>query len=415
MKDIHIIGAGINGLCSAYFLNENGKSVCIIDQDLEKEGSSFGNAGMIVPSHFVPLASPGMVAKGLKYMFSGSSPFYIKPSFNYQLWKWMYEFYKHSNKRHVNKSAELIWQLNESSKLLYRDIVQREKFEVDFEEQGLMSIYKTPKARDAEKSIAKIAKKIGLRLEQLDAQEVNRKQQGIGVKALGAIFYPDDAHIHSNAFTRSMRRLLKERGVEFKEAKVLGFEYEKDNIKSIRSENEIIDVSELLICAGSWTARLLRKMQIPFLIQDGKGYSITLENANPNLRIPSILSEDHVAMTPMGNRLRITCVLEISNISPKISYPRLQSSLASVSKYFPEIHPSLNPPDKDIWIGYRPLSPDGLPYIGSLYGFENLYINTGQGMMGMSLGPISGKLISEEILQGHKSIETDKLNPGRFS
>ena len=181
----------------------------------------------------------------------------------------------------------------------------------------------------------------------------------------------------------------------------------------LTAKAEKINVENLIIAGGSWTSKILKFLGIKMLLQDGKGYSVTLNKPAHNLTIPSILSEAKVAMTPMGNDLRIGGTLEISNLSPKINLSRLKGILESVPTYYPELKPEL-PPAERIWHGFRPCSPDGLPYLGRSKKYKNLVIATGHAMMGLSLGPASGKLVSEIIQNTSASLDLTLLDPNRF-
>lgn len=149
------------------------------------------------------------------------------------------------------------------------------------------------------------------------------------------------------------------------------------------------------------------------MLQDGKGYSFTLKNPENRPQIPTILSEAKVAVTPMGNDLRIGGTLEISNFSRKINNKRLQGIHESMGRYYPDL--SIPFPEKqDVWYGYRPCSPDGLPYIGQVPTLKNVFVGTGHGMMGMSLGPATGKLLSEQMLGLQTSIDDSMFKLNRF-
>jgi len=122
MKKVSIVGGGIIGLCSAYYLSQEGYEVSVFDSTDLSNGCSYGNAGMIVPSHIVPLAQPGMIAKGIKWMFDSKSPFYVKPRFSFDLFKWGMQFYKHANALHVSQSIPALRDLSLLSKELFQDL-----------------------------------------------------------------------------------------------------------------------------------------------------------------------------------------------------------------------------------------------------------------------------------------------------
>ncbi len=408
---ITIIGGGVNGLCSAYYLVKEGYQVEIIDESFSESGTSYGNAGMIVPSHFMPMASPGVIAKGIKWMFDSSSPFYVKPRIDFRLMQWLYKFYKSCNETNVAKSQELIWQYNELSKSEYRTIASDEKLEFDFHEQGLMMLYKNDKSQKEEISIGEKAQKLGLEVQFLDEEGVQKLNPNTRVNVKGGVYYPGDAHLYSNFFMGEMKKLLITRGVNFITKKIISGTTSSNKITNLKCEDgSIINTDQLVITAGTWTWQILQKLGLKLLLEDGKGYSITKFDTNQRPTIPSILTHEKVAITPMGNNLRITGTLEISGISNKINAKRVNGFLNAVPKYFPEINVSFPSDEKEIWTGFRPLSPDGVPYVGRSEKLNNLIVATGHGMMGMSLGPATGKLVSEIVAGKESSLDLSLLS-----
>ena len=157
MSNIGIIGGGIIGLSSAYYLNKAGHKVTIIEQGDLKDGCSFGNAGMIVPSHFIPFATPGMISKGMRWMFSCTSPFYVRPRLNVDLIKWGYQFYKHSTKEHVERSIPALKAISQLSKTLYQQLAKELPFDFGYYERGLLMLYKTAETEKEENETAHLA------------------------------------------------------------------------------------------------------------------------------------------------------------------------------------------------------------------------------------------------------------------
>lgn len=409
-----IIGGGVNGICSAYYLTKKGWEVEIIDPNFSSDGSSYGNAGMVVPSHFIPMASPGVISKGLKWILDSSSPFYIKPRLNLELIQWLWSFYRHSNKSNVLRSQELIWKYNELSKEEYKIIASEVNFDFDFQERGLMMLYKNEKGRKEEVEIGEEAIKLGLKVEFLDQVGVQDKNPDTKVEVMGGVFYPGDAHLYSNHFMISMIAHLKEKGVKFISQKVTGLEVESGKVKRLKLDNkDNIEVEHVVVAAGAWSAKLLKDAGIRLLLQDGKGYSVTAFDTKQRPTIPSILTDDKVAITPMGNDLRITGTLEISGLSAKVNKKRVQGFLSAVPRYFPDIKVDFPEDQKRLWTGYRPLSSDGVPYVGRTKEYENLIVATGQGMMGMSLGPETGKLVAEILNEEVSELNLDLLSPNR--
>lgn len=412
---ITIIGGGIIGLCSAYYLSEAGIEVEIIDKTDLTNGCSFGNAGMIVPSHFAPMASPGVIAQGLRWMFNAKSPFYIKPRLSPELLQWLWQFYKSCSKEKVNRAIPFLRDFQLLSKGLYQELAAKKDLKFDYKEDGLLMLFKTAKAKKEETEMAALANEIGIEAKLFNSNELNKFETGTPTDAVGGVFYPGDAHLNPNQLMSGLMAVLKKRGVSFRsQTEVVGFDVQKDKIAAIlTAQGERVRVENVVIAGGAWAAKILDFLKIKMLLQDGKGYSITFKNAIEKPKIPSILTESKVAMSPIGNDLRIGGTLEISNLSPRINLSRMQGILESVPKYYPKIEAGL-PPETEVWHGFRPCSPDGLPYLGRSKKHKNMVVATGHAMMGISLGPASGKLVAEIILGKQPSLDLTLLTPNRF-
>lgn len=414
-KQIHIIGGGVIGLCSAYFLNKEGVDVTIIDKGDLSDGASHGNAGMIVPSHFVPLASPGVIAQGIKWMFDSKSPFYIKPRLSVDLAQWMWKFYRSCNRKNVNQAIPVLFEFNAYSKSLYQTFSEMPDFSFSYEEKGLLMLYKTEHQEKEETEMAERAHTVGLEAELMSPSELSKVEPEINLDVKGGLYFPGDAHLYPNEFMDQLVKYLKTQGVKFLTGNgVKDFNVSNGEIdKIILTNDENISVKNVLFCSGSWTGKLFQKLGMKLSMQDGKGYSITLNNPKLKPNIPTILSEAKVAITPMGNDLRIGGTLEISNFSKQINKNRLQGIIESVPKYYPDMKVK-TPKNEDVWYGYRPCTPDGMPYIDQSKKYTNLFVAAGHGMMGMSLGPATGKMVSEIFLDKKTTIPSELMKLCRF-
>ncbi len=411
---IGIIGGGIIGLSSAYYLNKAGHQVTIIDQGDLTDGCSHGNAGMIVPSHFIPLATPGMISKGIKWMFSSTSPFYVRPRLSGDLIKWGYQFYKHSTKDHVTHSIPALKEISLLSKAMYQQWAKELPFDFEYQERGLMMLYQREEVGKEEAETAHVANKIGIEAHVLSAGEVQKLEPDIKVKVKGGIYFPGDAHLTPKKLVTQLITHLKEKGVQFiTNSEVADFVVEQNAIKAIKTKNGDFTFDEVIMATGSWSGEVAAKLGITVPMQAGKGYSFTLQDVTKNVRIPSIFLEARVAITPMGNTLRFGGTMEITGVDHRINMNRVKGIVNAIPDYYPEMKVAL-PEKETIWHGLRPCSPDGLPYIGRSKRIKNLTFATGHSMMGLSLGPGTGKLVSEIIAHDKLSMPIAAFDPERF-
>ncbi|GAB4114034.1 MAG: FAD-dependent oxidoreductase [Thermoflexibacter sp.] len=415
MRNIYIIGGGIIGLLSAYYLEKQGHQITIIEQTDMSDGCSYGNAGMVVPSHIIPLAAPGMISKGLRMLFNAKSPFYIKPRLSGSLLKWGYYFYKASTETHVKYSIPILRDISLLSRKLYAEIVQESTFNFGFKEKGLLMLYKTEAIEKEEIETAHIANKAGIEAHILSAKEVQALETEIEVAVRGGIFFPKDAHLTPQIFIKELINDLKNKGVQILDnTEVKGFEKQNGQVKTLlTSKGKLAQAEEIILAVGAWSPILTEQLGISLPMQSGKGYSFTLKNREKNVQIPSILTEAKVAVTPMGSNLRFAGTMEITDIDQAINMQRVSGIVESIPKYYPTMQVQL-PKKQEIWKGLRPCSPDGLPYIGRSKYFKNLVIATGHAMMGVSLAPATGKLVQELIDRQPLSMEIDAFAPDRF-
>lgn len=409
-----IIGGGIVGLSSAYYLTKKGWEVTVVDRTDLSDSCSYGNLGMIVPSHFVPLAAPGILAQGIRWMFDSKSPFYVKPSLNGQLINWGIKFIKSATAANVSRSASPLLESNLLSKKLYQELSNEPGFDFAFEKKGIIMYYKTEKIAEEEIHLAEKARSMGLDVASLSREEVQALEPEIELDVLGGVHYRSDAHLYPNRLNEQMIKYLKNAGVTFVTGDVKRINRKGQKIQSIVAGEQEISGDVFIMAAGSWLPELLRQTGIQIPLMPGKGYSFNVDNSEKKLQIPAILCEARVAITPMGNQLRFGGTMEIGPVNDKINMNRVQGIVEAIPDYMPGLKIDV-PAKEKVWYGFRPCSPDGLPYIGFTNRYSNLLIAGGHAMMGLSLGPVTGQLISELAEGKQTAININAFNPSRFN
>lgn len=411
---VTIIGGGVIGLCSAYFLQKEGYEITIIERGDITDGCSFGNMGYISPSHFTPLASPGIIAEGIRHMLSSSSPFYVKPRLNLELIKWGYHFWKSSNAETVKRHAPHLNNLLQLSRNLISEMRTDIGDNFEMEEIGCLMMCKHQKNLDHEFHLADDAEKFGLKVDRLDAAEVQALEPNVELNISGAVLFKDDCHFNPGKMMISLKKYLANKGVIFQlGTTVTGFEKSNSRISSVITDQGKFDVDEIVIAAGSWLPVVAKMMGIKLLLQPGKGYSYTYPHIEKNIKYPAILVDGRCAITPWGQQLRIGGTMELSGINNKILIKRMQGIYDSARDFYPGLKIDFPPADK-IWSGLRPVTPDGLPYIGRAGGYDNVIFAGGHAMLGISEGTGTGKLIGEMIQAKKTTIDVHAFNPDRF-
>lgn len=414
MKHVGIVGGGIIGLSSAYYLRKAGFAVTVFDQGSFDEGCSFGNAGMIVPSHFVPLAAPGMVAKGIRWMFDSSSPFYVRPRLNLSLLGWGLKFYRHANRRHIERSMPALSALSLFSKLRYRELATELPFDFGYHERGLLMLFQDAAVEHEEQETAHLAGTLGIEARMLSLPEIQSMEPDVRVSARGGAYYPGDAHLTPSALLSGWIGYLKQLGVAFEgNAHVHDFIHDAGKVREIRTTRGLFPADLWVVAGGSWSGWLSSALGLHLPLQAGKGYSFTLKDVQKNTRIPTIFLEARVAVTPMGRDLRFGGTMEISGINHTVNMNRVKGIVNSIRRYYPDMEVAVPEPGK-VWHGLRPCSPDGLPYIGYTRRRKNVIVATGHAMMGLSLGPGTGKIVCDLAEGKEPEVDLTLFDPDRF-
>ncbi|HAT64200.1 MAG TPA: amino acid dehydrogenase [Flavobacteriaceae bacterium] len=411
-KKVVVIGGGIIGLCSAYYLSKEGCEVTVIDQSSMDYGASYVNAGYLTPSHIIPLAAPGAMKQGIKWMFNPASPLFIKPRLDASFLQWVWAFNKSCSVKNVNNSIKAIKDINLLSVDLFSELKADEKFNFQLEHKGLLMLCQSEKVLNHEVEVAYLAAKEGLDVTVLNASEVEKLQPNAQILSVGAVHYKCDWHTTPNVFMNEMKAHLENKGVTFfKNEKVEDLQFSEGRIKEIKTQNQSITADEFVLAAGSWSQLLSKKSGIKIPLEAGKGYRINTERET-GITIPAILTEARVAVTPMDGFTRFAGTMEIAGIHHKINPVRVEAIAKAAEKYY--VNVSINEEEKaHAACGLRPVSPDGKPYIGKSSKCDNLTIATGHAMMGWSMGPATGKLVSEVILDKKRSMNLDAFHPDR--
>ncbi len=416
---IHIIGSGIIGLFSAYYLNSAGFEVMLIDQTDGSDGCSYGNAGMIVPSHFIPLAAPGMVEKGIRWMFDSQSPFYVKPRLDWAMFHWGLKFLQSAKQKKVNQAMPVLRDLGLLSKHLYQEISAINTLDFGFEQNGLLMLCKKEETLEEEVETAHLANALGIEAKVLNKKEIDLLEPEVKPNVVGGVLFTGDTHCMPNLLVKNLKAHLKANGVAFlnnctvKNVKLVnGFVKKLEVIQN--EENKSLEVDQVVLAAGSWSEMVSHLFQLTIPVQAGKGYSFNVNQPKGKyVKIPSILLEARVAVTPFQDQIRFGGTMELGGINNQLNLNRVKGIVNAANEFYPDYNLEM-PAEGKIWQGLRPCSPDGLPYIGRSRKIKNLIVATGHAMMGISLAPATGKMVSE-IAEGQvASVSSTLLDPERF-
>jgi len=415
-QDVLVIGGGVVGLSAAHALLERGRSVTVLERKCPGAGASWGNAGLLAPRYIIPLAAPGVVTQGLRWMLDREGPFRIKPRLDPDLLRWLWSFWSFCTEEHVDRAIPILRDLNMAGRAQGEEWATSTDIEnFGFRASGSMVVHRTKKGRQKELEKARRAREAGLEVSVLDRADLDDVLSNGPSDAQGGVYYHEDALLDPVQLVSALRRRIEEMGGAFRlGTRVTGFEVRGSSIEVVRAPRTEWSANTVILAAGAWSASLAKMMGVDLQIQPAKGYSVTYSNPTEVPDVPYVLSETKVAVTPMDGRLRCAGLLELAGFDGSVDGRRVRPILDEAARYVPRVRPDA-PEQEEVWTGFRPCTPDGLPLIGPVPSIDNLIVATGHGMMGVSMSPVTGRLVAEIVEGESPSHDLSPLSPTRFS
>jgi D-amino-acid dehydrogenase len=410
--DVVIIGGGVIGVCSAYYLARKGVQVLLVEKGEIASGCSYGNGGLIVPSHAVPLASPGTLGNGLRWLLDVESPFYIKPRLDMDLIHWLVRFALSSRHSLMMRALPAMRDLLLASRTLYDELSQQENLDFGFGGNGSLQVYLSEKSLKGGAEEADLLERFGIPTQLMNPSEVLDLEPALLRNVAGGIYYPRDGHIDPLRFVQGLAGRAQELGADISTGtEVLAVESRAGEVIRIMTTRGDFYPKQVILAAGSWSPEIARMLRLKVPIQAAKGYSLTFEKPELSPRLPLLLADAHVVVNPLGNALRVAGTLELAGMDLSINLRRVQAIRTATERYFPGLAGARV---NETWRGLRPCTPDGLPIISRSDAFPNLVIAAGHAMLGMSLGPITGKLVSQLVRSEQTDVDLTLLKANRF-
>ncbi len=411
-QDALVVGGGVIGVCAAYYMAKAGMSVTLVERGELCGGSSYGNAGWVVPTHSFPLAAPGVVMQALRWTLRPDSPFYVKPRFDLDLFRWLRWFSAASNSRSFHRAVPIIAELGKSSLALYDELIAAESIECQYQRRGLLAVFRTREGREKGEGEARLLGESGLPARTLTPDEVVEMEPVVRPGNFGGVYFEQDANLKPDELVLGLAsRFERMGGAVHTHAGVEGFHARDGAVTSVQTTKGAFQADRVVLAAGSWTPRLAKRLGIYLPVQAAKGYSVTFDRPADSPTRPVMMAEARCGLTPMGPHMRIAGTLELSGINDRIRQRRVDAIARAVGEYFTT---RLDPAKGVVWSGLRPLSPDGLPIIGPVAGVSNVVIATGHSMTGMTLGPVTGKLVAQMVAGHEPIVDPAPFSPSRF-
>ncbi|RIK31924.1 MAG: FAD-dependent oxidoreductase [Anaerolineae bacterium] len=410
--DILIIGGGVIGVCSAYYLVQKGVQVTLIEKDEIASGCSYGNGGLIVPSHSVPLASPSALGSGLRWLFDLESPFYIKPRMDLELLRWLIRFVLDSREKQMLKSLPILRDLLLASRALYEDLAKNAGFDFGFEGKGSLLVCLSERALEKERREIHLFERFKIPVSAVNREEALEIEPALSPNIAGGVYYPRDGRIDPRRFVVGLAEKAKKLGAQFHtETEAMGVESENGRVAIVHTTRGEFHPKQVILASGSWSPGVARALSLRIPIQPAKGYSVTLENPPVTPRLPLLFSEARTVINPLGHALRVAGTLELAGMDFSFNPKRIRAMQKASAEYLPGLSEARV---IEIWRGLRPCTPDGLPILSRVKEFANLIVAAGHAMLGMSLGPVTGKLVAQLALAEQTDLNLAPLAANRF-
>ena len=414
-SDVVVVGAGVVGIAAAYYLGARGASVTVVDKGEVAGGASYGNAGLVVPSHSVPLPHPGVLSQGLRFLLDRDNPFYVKPRLDRDLVSWLLAFRRCCTETHVRRAVPVIRDLSQASLALFKELAGR--FDFGFRHDGLLVVYRTERGLEDGRHEADVLNAAGIAAKVVDGAAARGLEPSLRPDIAGAVLFPDDAHVTPHRFVRGLARAAEGLGVTIRTgAEVLGFRTDGRRIRVVETTRGDQACDHVVLATGSWSPALGRALDLSLPIQPAKGYSVTYEQPPEGPRLPMLLVEARVAVTPMqterGGWLRFGGTLELAGLDLSIDRRRV-AAIERGARQFVALPDTL--PLLEVWRGLRPCTPDGLPMIGRPRRWQNVVLATGHAMLGLTLGPVTGRLVAQVITGERPLFDLGPVDPDRFA
>lgn len=410
-RKVAVIGAGMVGLSTAWHLQSHGVDVTVLDRTGVGAGASWGNAGWLTPAIATPLPEPAVLSYGIKAVLSPSSPVYVPPTASPTLARFVAGFMRHSLAGRWNRAMQALFPINVLALDAFTHLQEGGVGAAVLDAQPFVAGYTSADAAQVLlEEFRQIASAGGhVRHEVVDGSRAREIEPSLSDKVRRAILIHDQRYINPFAFLTALAESVRERGagihsgVEITDIRQLG--------QQVRLSGGGLpgrDYDAVVIATGAWLGRLARKFGISHIVQAGRGYSFSVE-ADPMPRGPIYLPAERVAITPLGDRLRVAGMMEFRSPDAALDPRRIAAIVASAREYL--IGADLDR-RRDEWVGSRPVTADGLPLIGRTRA-DRVFVAGGHGMWGITLGPATGELLAEQIVSGYAPDELRPFDPLR--
>jgi D-amino-acid dehydrogenase len=411
-----VLGAGVIGTTSAYYLARAGADVTVIDrQSCAANETSFANAGQVSPGYSTPWAAPGIPLKAIKWLFAKHAPLAIKLDGSLWQLRWMLSMLGNCTASRYELNKERMMRVAEYSRHCLDALRADTGIQYEQRRAGTLQLFRTQSQMDAVQRDIKVLEECGVPYELLDAAQLTSVEPGLRQARgllVGGLRLPNDETGDCRLFTTQLAKLAEDLGVQFRyNTSADQLLVESGKISGVRAGKEVIKADRYVLAFGSYTRNLLTPLDIDLPVYPVKGYSLTLPLLDNSLAPHSTVLDEtfKVAVTRFNNRIRVGGMAELCGFDLNLKPQRR----ATLEKVVTELFPGGDINRATFWTGLRPMTPDSTPIIGATR-FNNLFLNTGHGTLGWTMACGSGKLLADLVTGQRPEIRTDGLAISRY-
>jgi len=413
-SDVLVIGSGVIGISCAYELSKRGLKVTVIDKSEPGYGCSYGNAGWITPCFAMPLPLPGMLLKSFKWLLDPMSPLHIKPEPHLLLLRWLFRFLRSMNTQTASRSISVLTDISKYSLKEYANLSAEIGADFGFEQKGLLMVGLSQEGIQSAVQEMNLVAENGIPgkfLSEADAKELEPALTG---SILGGVYFPEEAHAEPLQVVKAYVQGATRNGVRIhSSAEVFDFQFSQDQkkLKAVRTTQGWFEADQFVLATGSWSHEITRNLKINIPILGGKGYALIVKDFSPKPKIPMMIVDKKIAVTPRKDSVRLAGTLELVNQDFSIN-PRRVDAIIQGSQQCMNVPTHLEV--KELWRGLRPCTPDGVPIIGFSKHYSNLLISAGHQMLGLQSAPGSARLAADLLTQAQPIFDVVPFRAGRF-
>ncbi len=414
---IVVLGSGVVGVTSAYYLARLGHEVIVVDrQSAPGLETSFANAGQVSPGYSAPWAGPGVPVKAIKWLMMRHRPFVLWPKADPSLYRWLAMMLRNCTEEayHVNKGRMV--RLAEYSRDCLRDLRADTGITYDDRQLGTLQLFRTQKQLDHVPDDTRVLDEGGVPYEVLDRAGCTRVEPALALvedKFVGGLRLPGDETGDAFQFTQRLAAMAEALGVTFRfGAEITALNTEGDVITGVATTAGVVTGDRYIVALGSYSPLLLRTIGLEIPVYPVKGYSLTIPISDASAApVSTVMDETYkVAITRLGERIRVGGTAELAGYSKTLRGPRRATLEHSVGDLFPR---GGDVAQASFWTGLRPMTPDGTPVIGPTR-YRNLFLNTGHGTLGWTMSCGSGRLIADIVSERRPNIAYEDFAMSRY-